>query len=161
MAAAVAARAARSVSLPCPADEAFAFVADVEASARLFPLLEAIGRAPSFDRGDARAWRTRLRPQGPGAFAVQPEYVSRYTAHPEERRLVWTPVPDEGNALVAGSCQVEDEGAGCRVLLSVEMETTLPAPRLAARAIERAVQLGFDAAVTIHVRRIAAHLSRG
>ena len=154
----VVARSERALALRCPADVAFAFVSDIDATARLFPLLEEIGRASAYDEGAAQAWMTRLRPQGPGSFSVQPVYVSRYLVEPAERRLTWAPVPETGNARVSGSCVVEPDGSGCRVQLAVQMETEVPAPAFAAGAVRRAVQLGFDAAVAVHAGRIAAHL---
>ena len=152
-------QATRTFRLLCSADEAFAFLLDIPASARLFPLLEEIGRAEALDEGAAQAWHSRLRSQGPPGYAVQPEYVCRYTADAAARQLRWTPVAETGTAAVSGRCSVQPDGASCVAELAIAMTTDIPAPRLARRAVQAAVQLGFEAAVLAYVRRLAAHLA--
>ena len=157
----IAARASRQFAAACPAEVAFDFLCDVAASARLFPLLADIQRAPSYDRGADLAWRSVLRPQGPPPFSLVPVYVCRYHLEPGARRLSWSPVEGAGNTRVSGRCQVDADGPSARLSFELSMETQLSAPALARRIAQAAVQVGFEGAVSTYVRRVQRHLERG
>ena len=90
------------------AQDVFALLADVPASASHFPKL-----AKLVDLGD-HSYRWEMEKVGTASMNIQTIYASHYVADKKKGTVVWTPVEGEGNALMVGrllapSCAVNHE----------------------------------------------------
>ena len=111
-------------SVKALADEVFAVLADVPASASHFPKLVRI-----VDLGD-QTFRWELEKLGTAQVHIQTIYASRYVSSRKEGSVVWTAIKGVGNALIDGSWQINEQNNVTALLLNIRGELTVPLPTL-------------------------------
>lgn len=107
-----------------PAAEVFAVLAHVPTSASHFPKV-----AKLVDLG-ANTYRWELEKVGTEKVNIQTVYASKYASDKKKGTVVWTPLPGEGNALVAGSWTLTDKKKSTAVALKIHGEIHVPLPGL-------------------------------
>jgi carbon monoxide dehydrogenase subunit G len=106
------------------AKEVFALLSDIPASASHYP-----GVAQLTDLG-ASTYRWEMEKIGVASIQLQTVYASKYRSNKTKGTVSWTPVADEGNALVSGGWQITDNKKSTHLVLNVEAEVSLPLPAL-------------------------------
>lgn len=134
------------------AKDAFALLSDVPRSAAHYPKL-----AELVDLGKG-AYRWDMEPVGSGPVHVQTVYASRYVSNKAKGSIVWTPVPDEGNALVGGSWTITDHKSFTRLVLTVDAELHLPLPALMKSVAQPLVEAEFEQMTEQYIDNITATL---
>jgi carbon monoxide dehydrogenase subunit G len=118
--------------------DAFALLSDVPRSASHYPKV-----AQLVDLGKG-AFRWEMEPVGSGPVHVQTVYASKYISNKTKGTIVWTPVEDEGNALVGGSWTITDHKSFTRLVLEVNAEVHLPLPALMKAVAAPIVESEFE-----------------
>ena len=111
-------------SVKAKADDVFAVLSDVPASASHFPKL-----AKLVDLGKG-SYRWELERVGTAQIGIQTVYASNYVANKKKGTIVWTPVKGEGNALVGGSWTITTEKNATHLVLNLSGEIVVPLPGL-------------------------------
>ena len=111
------------------AQDVFALLADVPASASHFPKV-----ARLVDLGD-QSYRWEMEKVGTASMNIQTIYASHYVADKKKGTVVWTPVQGEGNAQVGGSWTITDKKGSTHVVLSIKGELHVPLPVLMKKVV--------------------------
>lgn len=109
--------------------DVFALLSDVPASAAHFPKV-----AKLVDLGD-QTYRWEMEKVGVGQMSIQTVYAARYVRDKKKGSIVWSPVPDEGNAQISGSWTLTANKQSTKVALAIRGELTLPMPALMKKLI--------------------------
>ena len=139
-----------------PLKEVFALLADVPASAAHYPQLECI--VPQ----GPQTWRWEMQSVGVGQFTLQTVYASRYTIDKAQGRISWEPVPDVGNAQVAGHWQVsksKEKGRSdvVQLELNVQLSVQLPVPPLMQLVVTPLLQAEFERLTEGYIDSLIEH----
>ncbi|MBT0571600.1 SRPBCC family protein [Curvibacter sp. CHRR-16] len=137
------------LTVRAPADEVFQVLADVPASASLFPRLHQLE-----DLGNNR-YRWVLERIGIASASLQPVYASTYHADPDKGTVHWTPIAGEGNALVSGTWTVSPKGTGTQLELDLEGDFTLPFPSLMKNVIGPISEAEFEKQIEQYIANLA------
>jgi hypothetical protein len=114
----------RSEDLPVHVDRVHPLIHDIPGTIRMFPELRRI-----IELG-ANTYRWELEPLGTIAYKVPITFATRFSVDAAARRVTWTPVPEVGNARLAGALAFAAAAAGTRFSLRVEGKIILPLPFL-------------------------------
>lgn len=106
------------------ADEVYAVLADVPASASHFPQVERL-----IDLG-GNSYRWELHKVGVAPVEIQTVYACRYAADPKKRTVRWSPLPGVGNARIGGSWTVTRKKKSTHLVLDIEGEVSVALPGL-------------------------------
>lgn len=107
-----------------PYKEVFELLADVPASASLFPKVDRlVGLGHD-------TYRWEMAKVGTPQIKLQTIYTSRYTADETQGLVSWTPVKGEGNAQVAGHWKLTDRKTSTALQFKVNASIELPLPGL-------------------------------
>ncbi len=118
--------------------EVFDVLADVPTSASFYPKVEKLTSL-----GDG-AYRWEMERIGLGQVNLQTIYASRYISDRTQGTVVWTPVPDEGNALVSGSWKITANKKSTHIVLRIEAALDLPLPGLMKMVVTPVVEAEFE-----------------
>lgn len=138
-------------SVKAAASEVFKVLADVPTSASYFPKLHKL-----VDLGE-RAYRWEMEKIGLAQVNLQTIYASRYTANEAKGTVTWTPVPGEGNALVAGSWKISDKQKSTGLVLKIDGDLTLPLPGLMKMVVAPVVEAEFEKLVEQYIANLTQH----
>lgn len=137
------------LTVRAPVDEVFHVLADVPASASLFPRLHQLE-----NMGNNR-YRWTLEHIGIASASVQPVYASTYHANSEKGTVQWTPIAGEGNAMVSGSWTVSPKGKGTQLMLDLQGDFTLPFPSIMKNVIGLASEASFEKQIRQYIANLA------
>ncbi len=118
--------------------EVFAVLSDVPTSASFYPKVDKL-----VDLGGG-AYRWEMEKIGLPQINLQTIYASRYVPNKSKGTLVWTPVADEGNALVSGSWHVTEQGTSTKIVLDVQGELHIPLPAMMKLVVAPLVEAEFE-----------------
>lgn len=127
------------------AQEVFALLADVPASASHFPKL-----AKLVDLGD-HSYRWEMEKVGTAQVNIQTIYASKYVSDRKKGTVVWTPVKGEGNALVGGSWKISEGKKGTDVVFKVKGTVDVALPGLMRMIVVPVVQGEFEKLVEKYI----------
>lgn len=139
-------------TVKAPADDAFALLADVPASASHFPRVHRL-----IDLGGG-VYRWEMERVGVAQITHQTIYTSRYVADAARRVVTWTPEPDQGNARIGGSWSVDTRGRSTRLVLAVRGEMTIPLPALMQAVVAPVVHGEFAKMVETYIDNLTVRL---
>jgi len=122
----------------CAAKDVFAVLADVPTSASFYPQV-----AKLVDLGK-NTYRWEMEKLGTEQVNLQTVYASKYVTNKKNGTVVWTPVPDVGNAQVSGNWQITPNKKTTQLVLTVEAEVTLPLPALMKLVVQPVVESEFE-----------------
>lgn len=120
------------------AKEVFDVLSDVPTSASFYPQVEQL-----VDLGD-NTYRWEMEKMGLEQVNLQIVYASSYRANRKKGLISWEPVPQVGNAQVAGSWQITKNKSSTHLVLTVEGEVTLPLPGLMKLVLQPVVEAEFE-----------------
>lgn len=123
----------------------FNTLSDVPKSASFFPKVDQL-----VDLGDG-VYRWEMAKIGIAQISLQTIYASKYVSNKAKGSVVWTPVADEGNALVSGSWQITDKKKSTHLVLKLQGELTLPLPGLMKKMIAPLVEAEFEKLVEQYI----------
>lgn len=125
-------------SVKAPFAEVFAVLSDVPESVSHFPKVE---RLVDMKHG---VYRWEMEPVGTAQVHIQTVYASRYVSDARKGTVVWTPVPDVGNAQVAGSWTLKRRKGGTDVKLEIHGIVQVQMPSITRLVVEPVVQVEFE-----------------
>nr|WP_315466248.1 SRPBCC family protein [uncultured Rhodoferax sp.] len=134
------------------ASEVFALLSDVPASASHFPKVDKL-----VDLGGG-AYRWEMEKIGIASITLQTVYASTYTSNKAKGTVSWTPIPGEGNALVAGSWKITDNKKSTNIVLDIQGELTLPLPGLMKMVAAPVAEAEFEKLVEQYLANLTEHL---
>lgn len=139
-------------SVKAPPGEVFAVLSDVPESVSHFPDVRRL-----VDLGGG-VYRWEMEPVGVGAAQLQTVYASTYVSNAARRTVVWTPVPDVGNARVSGSWKItaRRKGGGSDVVLKLQGTVDVPVPGLTRAVVAPLVEGHFERLVDTYVANLVA-----
>lgn len=120
------------------AKEVYGVLADVPTSASFYPKVDKL-----VDLGHG-AYRWEMEKIGLAHIHLQTVYASKYVGNAAKGTVVWTPVPDQGNALVSGNWKITARKKSTHVVLKVSAELSVPLPALMKVVVEPLVEAEFE-----------------
>lgn len=138
-------------SVKAAAGAVFDVLSDVPASAAHFPKLHRL-----VDLG-ASTYRWEMEKIGLAQVNLQTVYASKYTSSKPKGTVTWTPVKDEGNALVSGSWKITDNKKSTHLVLKIEGDLTLPLPGLMKMVVAPLVEAEFEKLVEKYIDNLTRH----
>jgi len=93
------------------ASDVFAVLSDVATSASFFPKVDKL-----VDLG-SNTYRWEMEKIGVASLNLQTIYASKYTSNKAKGIVNWSPVKNEGNALVSGSWVIRDNKKSTNLVL--------------------------------------------
>lgn len=138
-------------AVKAPADEVFALVSDVPASASHFPKLHKL-----VDLGK-NVYRWEMEKIGLAQVNLQTVYASKYVSNKSKGTVVWTPVAGEGNALVSGSWTITDKKKSTEMVLKIDGELTIPLPGMMKMVVAPVVEAEFEKLVEKYIDNLTRH----
>lgn len=130
-----------------PLAEVYGLLSDVPASVSHFPQVE---RLIDMGRG---TYRWEMAPVGTPQVHIQTVYACRYVSKKSRgtATVTWTPVPDIGNAQVAGSWTILDAKSHRALTLDISAQVTVPVPGLMQPVVEPIVRQAFESLLEIYI----------
>ncbi len=119
-------------------NEVFEVLADVPTSASFYPGIDKL-----IDQGGG-IYRWEMAKIGLAQVNLQTVYASKYVSDLAKGTVVWTPIADEGNALVSGNWKIVDHKKFTKVVLSIEAALTIPLPALMKIVVAPLVEAEFE-----------------
>ncbi len=163
-------RIERRTTLPCTAERAWAWFADIPASVHCFPQVTSC--EPVVDPRNAlvTGWRVCMRPRPVGARLVQTVYACVYTLDRAAGVVEWHPMDQHlaptATARMSGRWALEIAKAAAQATaapiparLTIEGEIGLPIPAFATTIAAPRVQTEFDAMADAYVQRVRQALA--
>ena len=145
----------REFDVPCGYDKVFSLLADVPTSVSHFPKVENL-----VDLGD-NTFRWEMEKIGLASYHIQTVYACAYTDSEEEGWVEWKPVEGEGNALIEGFWNLEEDEDGKMVHIEfyTKGDLTLNLPFLAKMIVSPLVVLEFNGLVDRYIENLKKALS--
>jgi len=132
-------------AVKAPFQTVFELLSDVPKSASYFPKLDQL-----VDLGDG-VYRWEMAKIGVSKFVLQTIYASKYVSDVAKGSVLWTPVKDEGNALVSGSWKVVDKKKSTHLTLHIKGVVEMPLPSMVKMVVVPAVQAEFEKLVERYI----------
>ena len=129
---------AYELEVKAPSAEVFAVLSDVPTSASYFPKVDKL-----VDLGGG-SYRWEMAKIGLASISLQTIYASTYVSNMARGTVLWTPVKDEGNALVSGRWTLKDNKQSTHITLQVQGELTIPLPGLMKMVVAPVVEAEFE-----------------
>ena len=129
---------AYELEVKAPYAEVFAVLSDVPTSASYFPKVDKL-----VDLGGG-SYRWEMAKIGLASISLQTIYASTYVSNMARGTVLWTPVKDEGNALVSGRWTLKDNKQSTHITLQVQGELTIPLPGLMKMVVAPVVEAEFE-----------------
>ena len=102
-------------------------------------------------------WSWELARIGVASAHLQTIYASHYVANRAKGSITWTPLSDQGNALVGGSWKIGEQKKKTTLLLSVRGSVTLPLPALMKSVLAPLVTAEFERLTESYIANLIAH----
>jgi hypothetical protein len=112
----------RERELPVQVERVQHFMQDIPGAVRMFPALRRLVEL------GPDTYRWELEPLGTAVYKVPITFATRFSVDLAARRVTWQPVPEVGNARLAGALAFAAAAAGTRFSLRVEGRIILPLP---------------------------------
>ena len=138
-------------AVKAPFKDVFELLADVPASASFYPQVERL-----VDLGEG-SYRWEMARIGVASAHLQTIYASHYVANRAKGSITWTPLSDQGNALVGGSWKIGEQKKKTTLLLSVRGSVTLPLPALMKSVLAPLVTAEFERLTESYIANLIAH----
>ena len=138
-------------AVKAPFKDVFELLADVPASASFYPQVERL-----VDLGEG-SYRWEMARIGVASVHLQTIYASHYVANRAKGSITWTPLSDQGNALVGGSWKIGEQKKKTTLLLSVRGTVTLPLPALMKSVLAPLVTAEFERLTESYLANLIAH----
>jgi carbon monoxide dehydrogenase subunit G len=140
----------REFDVVCPYDRVFTLLADVPKSASHFPQVEQL-----VDLG-GNTFRWEMEKLGLATYSIQTIYACAYTDSREEGWVEWKPVPGEGNALIEGfwNFEEDEDGKTVHVEFHTKGDLTLKLPFLAKLIVSPLVVMEFNGLIDRYVENL-------
>ena len=148
-------------AVKAPFKDVFELLADVPASASFYPQVERL-----VDLGEG-SYRWEMARIGVASVHLQTIYASHYVANRAKGSITWTPLSDQGNALVGGSWKIGEQKkkttlllsvrGTVTLLLSVRGTVTLPLPALMKSVLAPLVTAEFERLTESYLANLIAH----
>ena len=138
-------------AVKAPFKDVFELLADVPASASFYPQVERL-----VDLGEG-SYRWEMARIGVASVHLQTIYASHYVANRAKGSITWTPLSDQGNALVGGSWKIGEQKKKTTLLLSVRGTVTLPLPALMKSVLAPLVTAEFERLTESYIANLIAH----
>lgn len=129
----------------------FEVLSDVPKSASFFPKVDKL-----VDLG-RNTYRWEMAKIGLAQVNLQTIYASKYTSNKAKGSVIWTPVEDEGNALVSGNWKIVDKKKATHIELHLTGELTLPLPGLMKMVVGPVVESEFEKMVEQYIDNLTQH----
>lgn len=129
----------------------FEVLSDVPKSASFFPKVDKL-----VDLGQ-NTYRWEMAKIGLAQVNLQTIYASKYTSNKAKGSVIWTPVEDEGNALVSGNWKIVDKKKATHLELHLTGELTLPLPGLMKMVVGPVVESEFEKMVEQYIDNLTQH----
>ncbi len=129
----------------------FEVLSDVPKSASFFPKVDKL-----VDLGQ-NTYRWEMAKIGLAQVNLQTIYASKYTSNKAKGSVIWTPVEDEGNALVSGNWKIVDKKKATHIELHLTGELTLPLPGLMKMVVGPVVESEFEKMVEQYIDNLTQH----
>lgn len=140
----------RTQPLNADANAVFPLLSPAEAG-RFFPRVQQIT-----DLGNG-AYHWLLKPMGTQKYQHQVEYASVWEVDDAQHRVLWRPVPDQGNARISGAWQIEPgRHGGIKLSLEIRAELKLDLPRWMQLVAEPIVQTEFQKLLNTYFDNVVA-----
>ncbi len=145
----------REFDVSCGYDKVFTLLADVPKSVSHFPQVEQL-----VDLGD-NTFRWEMEKLGLATYTIQTIYACAYTDSKDEGWVEWKSVKGEGNALIEGFWNLEEEedGKTVHVEFHTEGELTLNLPFLAKLIVSPLVVMEFNGLIDRYVANLQKALA--
>ena len=131
--------------------DVFDVLSDVPTSASFFPKVDKL-----VDLG-GNAYRWEMEKLGTAQVNIQTVYASHYVSNKAKGSVVWTPVKDEGNALVGGSWQLTDKKKTTTLEFKVAGTVDVPLPALMKMVVAPVVRGEFEKLVEQYIDNLIQH----
>ncbi len=147
---------ARTFTVAASVETTFELLADVPRSASHFPKVDKL------EEIEPGRFHWTLRKTGVDKYALQTVYACDYQSDAGKRQVIWTPVPEVGNAVVEGAWVVQEtdepgKGAECHFRSHAVME--LPIPKLLKMAVAPVVKHEFNSMVDHYIENLKSALN--
>lgn len=129
----------------------FEVLSDVPKSASFFPKVDKL-----VDLGQ-NTYRWEMAKIGLAQVNLQTIYASKYSSNKAKGSVIWTPVEDEGNALVSGNWKIVDKKNATQLELHLTGELTLPLPGLMKMVVGPVVESEFEKMVEQYIDNLTQH----
>ena len=131
------------------AADVFAVLSDVPTSASFFPKVDKL-----VDLG-SNTYRWEMEKIGVASLNLQTIYASKYVSNKTKGTVVWTPVANEGNALVSGSWVIReskgDNKKSTNLVLQINGDLEIPLPSLMKMVVSPIVTGEFEKMVEKYI----------
>lgn len=114
----------KSVTFSQDIDTCFHFLSNIPLTATCFPKVEDL-----INLGN-NCYQWDLEPQGPPPYSVQTIYACEYEFD-APNRIVWTPIPEIGNAFFSGSWKLTSLHKHCKANFNLSGDMDFPIPEFA------------------------------
>lgn len=141
-----------SFNVKANAAEAFALLADLPACAVHYPKVDQL-----VDLGGG-AYRWEMEKIGVGSANIQTIYASKYVSDKAKGTVVWTPVKEEGNALVSGNWKITAGKKSTHLRMQVEGTLTVPLPSLMKMVVGPVVKAAFEKLTDDYIANLTKQL---
>jgi carbon monoxide dehydrogenase subunit G len=127
------------------ASEVFEVLSDVPVSVAHFPKVDRLT-----DLGGG-VYKWEMQKVGTSQVNIQTVYASKYVSNKANGTVVWTPVPDIGNALVGGHWKIKDNKKSTGLELKIDGSITLGLPAIMKVVVAPVVEREFEKLVEQYV----------
>ena len=131
------------------AAEVFAVLSDVPTSASFFPKVDKL-----VDLG-SNTYRWEMEKIGVASLNLQTIYASKYVSNKAKGTVNWSPVKNEGNALVSGSWVIRENKVGNKkstnLVLQINGDMEIPLPSLMKMVVAPIVTGEFEKMVEKYI----------
>jgi carbon monoxide dehydrogenase subunit G len=138
----------REFTVDADIDRVFSLLSDVPASAAHFPNVHKL--TPLTEN----AYRWDMEKVAVGLHSIQTSYACEYHSDIATKTVVWEPIQDEGNAIVAGKWELTELDEGTAIVFSTSAVLRLAMPGLLSMAIAPVVKFEFTSMVDTYLQNI-------
>ncbi|GAB4213105.1 MAG: hypothetical protein Fur007_06650 [Rhodoferax sp.] len=140
-----------ALTVRAAAAQVFKTLSDVPTSASFFPKVDKL-----VDLGGG-AYRWEMAKIGLPQINLQTIYACQYVSDEVKGSVVWTPLPDVGNAQVQGSWTISPQKKGTQLEFRSQGVLTLPLPGLMKKLVAPVVEAEFEKMVEQYLDNLTTH----
>ncbi|MBT1449531.1 SRPBCC family protein [Glaciecola sp. XM2] len=138
----------RAFTVDADIDTVFLLLSDVPASAAYFPNVHKL--TPLTEN----AYRWDIEKVAVGLHSIQTSYACEYHSDLATKTIVWEPIKDEGNALVAGKWELTELDKGTSIVFSTSAVLRLAMPGFLSMGIAPLVKFEFTGMVDTYLQNL-------
>lgn len=140
----------RNLDLDLPAATVRPLLKDLEATIGRFPKLRSLKKLAPYQY----LWQMNAIGSKLANIAHEVSYGAHYTVDAKRGELSWTPIAKQGNASIAGSFSIAEQGSGTRLSFTVKGELyDVPVPLMYRLVAPTFIQAKFAALVDVFLER--------